>query len=297
MNVNVKQILLICGLLFLGGDLQAKDSSWYQNAKFSCEDPLNLEPIYMNGSWFHAYLDLHFTSISNEKGYVQIGASDYSSWLSHQMQGGTLESYTLLSGSASTLRAHLLSIADDKTVPIAGNVISILLRYLGGGSLVSSGLIKYVTSQAGVQQSNARVLAALTASGGMINRLLTPAKSSNGNTYLVHSFEYAVQVGSEQRHHFMASCTYPVKLLFTEFRTTSPLNKKLLRHGIGNVWAFINAETNVQEATWTETDRDDDYLYFVESGTDKYRISLSGGPLQKNVSGTFYTLYPQTVGK
>jgi len=53
----------------------------------------------------------------------------------------------------------------------------------------------------------------------------------------------------------------------------------------------------VQEDTWTETGRDDDYLYFVESATNEYRVSLNAGPMQKKIAGTWYTLYQATLAQ
>ncbi len=275
-------------------NVEAKDTSWYQHAQFTCEDPFSLQQTYMNGTWYSNYVDLQFTSVANELGYVQFPKSDYY-YLSKHPNGASLEKHTLSKQDAVTLRTILLAVANNKVVPVTSNVSSAILNYIGAGSFVTTGFLKYVTSVDASQSATARALAEVTAMGGDLNRVLTTARNADGKPYLIHTFEYAVKVGTEERYYATASCTYPVKLSFSEFRTTDPANKKLLRRSNGTTWQLINAETMVAEQVWIETDRDDDYLYFTESDTNFYRVGLNDGPIQKNVGGTWYYVYHGTL--
>jgi len=284
-------------LAFASPCLLAADTSWYQNAAFYCDDPFALQSTYMNRNWYSTYLDLHLTLVSQEKGYVQIGKADYENWLAQGGQGGLLERRTLTASDAGALRSHLATIADDRVVPTTTSIVSSLLGYLGASTFLTKGLIKYLNGQASAQAAKATTIETLTASGGSVSRILTAARTPTERSYLIHTFEYGVQLGSEQRHFATVSCTYPVKLVFTEFRTTQPANKKILRNLGGSTWGLINADTNVQEQTWTESDRDDDYLYFLESSTDTYRVSLNNGPIEKRVGGQWYKLYQTTTSK
>jgi hypothetical protein len=251
----------------------------------------------MNGSWYKSYLDLRFTAVSQEHGYVEISKAKFDVLKAQQTEGGLLEKHTLTVSDVNALRGALSQIANDRVIPTTSLLTSAVLGYLGASSLFSKGFIRYLTAQASTQKINARILAEVAAAGGTLNRLLTASTLSDGRSYLVHTFAYEVVIGAEHRQYVPASCTYPAKLVFSEFRTTATLNKKVLQYIAGASWAFINAETNVREETWTESGRDDSNMYFVESGTNNYRVALDGGPLQKKVVNTWYTLYPATIPK
>jgi hypothetical protein len=291
-----RNVALWLAAVTLIANVQAEDKSWYQNAKFSCEDPFSLEHSYMDGGWYSKYLDLRLTSVSNERGYLPFPKMDYDS-LSKNTNGILFEKHTLSKQEAGTLRSILSSAAADKVVPVTAAVTSAVLGYIGAASFVTTGLLKYLTTVDASQRVDARVLAAVTAEGGDLDRLLTAVKTTDAKPYLVHTFEYAVRVGAEERHYVTVSCTYPVKLLFSEFRTTQPANKKLLRYFSGATWKLINADTMTEEATWIETDRDDDYLYFAESSTNIYRVGLTDGAIQKNVAGTWFYVYRDIISQ
>jgi hypothetical protein len=64
-------------------------------------------------------------------------------------------------------------------------------------------------------------------------------------------------------------------------------------------WQVIDIEDNKVEDTLWETSRDDDFLYFKENDpnsrmNEAYRISLSGGPLQHQRDGQWYTICAKT---
>lgn len=273
------------------------DSSWYKTARFSCDDPLSLTPAYLNGSWFRKDLDVQLESPANERGYVPFRKADYN-FISQQQYGTFFEKHTLTKEESATLRKLLLSIANDKVVPVTISLTSAMLGYLKAGNFGTTGFLNHLTAVDAAEKINARILAELTAAGGNINRVLTATKTSDNKPYLILAFEYAIHVGSEDRHYVTASCSYPVKLLFSEFRTTDPVNKSILRYVSGTTWQFIDAETNKPKEVWTEIGRDDDYLYFVQKGrdtTNTYRLGINNGPIQKQEGKTWYYTYHGTV--
>lgn len=293
MRTPVWQVIVLSLLASVG--LYAADRSWYTNASFHCDDPFSLQHTYMDAGWYTRYLDLTFTSVSTEKGYVQISKSDYDA-IGSSSQGSLLEQHLLTKSNVIVLRTKLKGIAQDKVVPAAISLTGALATYLGLGNFFTKSLLHDLASKAAVQQVNAAILSEVTAPGGNLNRALTTAKADNGNEYLIHTFEYEVVIGSETRHYITVSCTYPLKLLFHEFRTVNPINNKIVRKGNGATWVVIDASTNREEEIWKELDRDNDYLYFTGPLSSLYRVSLRGGPVQKKFTNTWYNLYPKTKG-
>jgi hypothetical protein len=94
--------------------------------------------------------------------------------------------------------------------------------------------------------------------------------------------------------------TVQLKSTFTLFRTISKQNNKIFRLE-GEKWSVIDVDTNSVEHTLFETSKDENFLYLtLRDPTDalnEQRISLTGGPWQFKLGGTWQTLASKTEGE
>jgi len=274
------------------------------HASSSCSDPFVLENTYMNGAWFQKYLDLKYVHVDQEIGYAQLTKVEHDEILNAGSQGELLESYKLSAQDAKTLRNKLLADSSDSVVPFGAKIVSSLSVYAGNpASFITGSFLKYLLAQDAFVKAKARDIAQVIADGGHVNRLLAIGTNSQSQNFLINTFVYAVDIANEHREYATASCTYAVKVDYSEFETKSTQNNKIIRRVSDKTWNRIDIDTNHVEQVLFETGRDDDFIYLNENDpnnriNDAYRFSLKGGPWQTKMdSGTWGTLCSKVIAR
>jgi hypothetical protein len=298
----VSFVFLVSGVFAFG---ETPDTSWYMSATSGCMDPYALSATINNGVWFHKYPDLHFVSVSEQIAYAVVTKPDYDSLVLANKAGLISESHSLSAAEASVVRGKLYNDSTNAVVPVAFDVISLLISYVGSpGSFgvskaLAGGFIKYLLSRDSAAKVSARTLSEVMADGGTFSRLLRIGTDQDHRSVLIDATVYDVRVGNEQRRYVPLSCTYPVKVVFSEFHTDAQSNNKIYRRVSGTRWQVIDVDMQKLDDTLFEVRRDDTFLYLSENDpnsriNDAFRISLNGGPFQRDAGGIWQTLYSQT---
>ena len=291
-------------ILVLACATHAADTSWYMSSPFICSDPFALQNTYMNGPWFHKYLDIHYLHVSQMNRYVELGKAHYDTILAAQPQPLVFDSHQMSSTDADVIRKQLLAASKDAVIPVTTKAIPYLLSYATpAGGYFGDSFLSYLLSQDQVVKADGKALAEVIVAGGRLDRLLTITVSPGHHAYLIETFIYAVDVGLEHRKYATLSCTYPIKVVYMEFLTNGTSNSKIFRKSIGTRWDQIDVDTETVEQILYETGRDDTYIYLDDTYiylngqepnnriNDAFRIGLYGGPWQiRHQDGSWGTL-------
>jgi hypothetical protein len=272
--------------------------SWYEEIDQISSDPFNQVAGFVASGWFGPSLSLQI--VSGTKAYAKMPYSEYTNILAASATGGLVVDTVPLTAEKATTFRNTLSIAVEAAeVPLLletaiGVLSSFLITAPAAGASAGS-FFTYIFGQTQAIGVNARLLRHVVANGGKINRILSGYQMAGfEKERIVHTFEYQVSVGSENRSYVVCSFTYPVKFIFSELRTGSP-NQKVLTPHTAQKWRRFDVDSNTFDMPdFVETHRDDNFIYLVEDEPQgsAYRVSYRGGPFQrKNAAGNWKTLY------
>lgn len=284
-------------------------ANWYEQATYSCDDPINVRAILANAPWFSRSLPLEFVSPATSRVYAKLHDANLAGI---NAAGGNYETLTLTPGQVSALRSILSNSAaqyDTSVLSAVGQDFAsdYALELIGKtftGSLIFSGFKAWISGVAGAQAAQIRSIAPLIASGGRLTHVVRLVEKQ-GRHALASSYVYDVPVGSEQRRAILTTCFYPADVQTSHFVTNVGANDLELRKQ-GTIWKISKRGQVAEQVAGRhliETGMDAEWLYATLNDPGglwhgrRQRISRTGGPWEifDPDSNSWINLYSKIV--
>jgi hypothetical protein len=278
--------LLICA---------SSDAAWYEDVKFSCDDPLRLRGIAM--SWLAPDLPITHTAVSQDRGYAVLPMHKFLD--AGQGKGAVWSTAALDAKRAEQLRAAVAGSKHDVPIPVevgSGWFVSYLLKTPGAIILESA---MAVMNSLAPKKMPANVFEYLVTDGGVLVKVIEAGLNVKKQPFVAERVLYTVSLGKETRTLTVSVCVYPARVDIERIQSLGAKNNLALIAKGDKRWAVVNLD-EPKEMPYQEYERDGEFISIarVNGGiNDKFRISMWGGPWQIRQDDKWATLYAKTQAR